>query len=260
MLKFERSIQDAVVSIRLKSRSSFFDRALLQALLWSFLFHLLLFGTFRIRLNSFNDNSPSMAPIAVAIEHEPQEAVTSVAALHQDQETIESQGLFTQSLDPTVWQAACIDKLASRTSLAHATSSFLFHGSNEEDLLNVQKEVTYTPTLYPLQISCSRSLRALTIVDDGSSLFRTKGPKDDLGKLYLSKQSYPIEYKVKIEGATGKVVRWERKYELLDKELQKVADRLINIIRFAPFNKRSAKGSLTLTFCATSEEIAELLK
>lgn len=259
MLKFERTSQDAVVSIRLKSRSSFFDRALLQALLWSFLFHLLLFGTFRIRLNTFNDNSPTMAPIAVAIEHEPQEAVTSVAALHQEQEAIESQGLFTQSVESAVWQAACIDNIASRASKS-PTSSFLFHGSNDEDLLNVQKEVAYAPTLYPLQLSCSRSLRALAIVDDGSNLFRTKGPKDDLGKLYLSKQSYPIEYKVKIEGATGKVVRWERKYELLDKDLQKIADRLINVIRFAPFSKRSAKGSLTLTFCATSEEIQELLK
>jgi len=262
VLKFERTGQEAIVSIRLRSRSSFFDRALLQALLWSFLFHLLLFGTFRIRYDSFIDTTPAMHPINVAIEHEPQEPMPGVSAI-DDSGPIDPAALFLHSLDMADWKASCLEKLAPRaTSLQGdlATPRLTSCALTQEELATSQKSIAYAPILYPLHLSCSRSLRSLEITEDGSSLFRSKTLHDDLGRLTLSKQSYPIEYKVKIEGATGMIIHWERKYELLDKELQKVADRLISKITFAPFAKRSAKGSITLTFCCNGEEIQELLR
>src|SRR5205085_412353 len=92
--------------------SSFLDRPLLQALLWSFLFHLLLFGGFRIRFANFIDSSPQMAPIAVSLEQEVEGGGITLIA---EQDPIESKAtLFTQSLDESEWLSASLDKLSSR--------------------------------------------------------------------------------------------------------------------------------------------------
>src|SRR5438874_1082514 len=71
MVHFQRLGQNASAAIGLKERTSFFDTALLQALFWSLIIHLVLFGTFRIRLNDYQETSQEMIPLNVAIDDEP---------------------------------------------------------------------------------------------------------------------------------------------------------------------------------------------
>lgn len=260
MLKFERLSKETVVSIRVKERSSFLDKALLQALIWSFVFHLVLFGTFRIRYNSFLDSSPPLKPIAVAIDPELTSDTFAITALADIDESLDNASAFFHTVDENEWKMSCIQNLLPPTSnnCSYLPSPTLSHLS-QDDVSMLAKEITYAPIVYPLQLKLSRSLKNLYLVDDGSALFKTKGPYDDLGRYALSTKLSPIDYKVKVDGKTGTIVGWQRTYELLDKELQKVADTLITKIRFAPFSHKSQRGTITMSFCCSGEEIGELL-
>lgn len=229
----------------IKERTSFLDKALLQALLYSLLIHLVLFGSFRIRLNDFQDSTPQMLPIDVAIDADKIDAIqTETNAL--DLQQIDSKSLFISNLDPDEYRAI---NLALVSQPADST----------EDMLDRTSKLAWTPRMYPLQLKLSPQLKALELTDDGSSLFREKGPYDSIGRFALAPNHLPIEYKVRINGMTGCVEGAEKDQVLLDKRLQSVADLIISHIRFKPFSEKQIAGRITLIFCCSGDEIKSLM-
>jgi len=58
--------------------------------------------------------------------------------------------------------------------------------------------------------------------------------------------AFAIEYRVRILPETGKVVEMKRSGELLDKRLQRCADKVVSCVRFAPFAKELPRSLLGL--------------
>ncbi|MBS0634495.1 MAG: hypothetical protein JSR37_03430 [Verrucomicrobia bacterium] len=217
------------------------DRPLLQALIYSLIFHLMLFGTFRIRLSDFQDHTPQMRPLDVAIDSEKIE-------VSNDQEIpADKSALFLANLDPEEHMKMNIALLQDDPD------------SDEDALQRVSPKLTWAPKMYPLKLKVSNSLKTLTLVDDGSSLFREKRANETLARFVLAAHHFTIEYNVFVDGATGDIMRFERKDELLDKRLQAVADRIITQIKFLPFREKQRNGNITLSFCCTGEEIKGFL-
>lgn len=229
----------------LKERTTFLDKALLQALVYSLLFHLLLFGSFRIRLNDYQESTPQMRPIDVGIDTEKSDrAQTVINAL--DTEQIDPSALFISNLDTQEYWAMNLALLNKPVD-------------TEDEILEPPTKLAWTPRMYPLQLKLSAQLKALELTDDGSSLFREKGPYDSIGRFALAANHLPIEYKVRINGVTGRIESAEKDQVLLDKRLQSVADQIINHIQFKPFSEKCLAGRITLIFCCTGDEIKSLM-
>ena len=228
-----------------KERTTFFDKALLQALVYSLLIHLVLFGSFRIRLNDFLESSPQMLPVDVAIDADKPDVSGSVSNSLESQPSNATRG-FILHLDADEYKAMNLALLPPRPH-------------KDEELLDRTPKLAWAPRMYPLQLKLSPQLKALTLIDDGSALFREKGPNDSLGRFVLAANHLPIVYKVRINGITGHVEHAEKDQVLLDKRLQSVADRIVSHIQFKPCSEKSIAGSITLIFCCTGDEIMSLM-
>src|SRR6185295_7379107 len=126
--------------------------------------------------------------------------------------------------------------LALQTTASSTSLEELF---DNEYMQKVAFEKTYSEKIYPLTLQCSKSLTKLKLLQDGSELFHQRAAHESSASFLLAKQHYPISYEVYVSPKTGKVVRWTRKRELLDKPLQQLADRIIEKIAFQPFEKRA---------------------
>lgn len=228
-----------------KERTTFLDKALLQALVYSLLIHLVLFGSFKIRLNDFQESSPQMLPIDVALDADKIDVAHAVTHT-QEGEGLDPSTLFISALDPDEYKSMNLALLPSRED-------------KDEAILDLPSKLAWTPKMYPLQLKLSSPLKALVLIDDGSGLFREKGPNDSIGRFALAANHLPIEYKVSINGITGSVERAEKDQVLLDKRLQSTADSIISHIRFKPFSEKRIAGSITLIFCCTGDEIVSLM-
>ncbi len=248
MLRLERSQKKAPLAIQLPKRSSFLDKALLQALVYSFIFHLVLFGTFKIRLNDYQEQLPQMLPLNVAIDTEKNEGLrfeTEVVDIDQLDRSL----FFISNLDEDEYKAMTL-----ALSDQHSIAAF-----SNQTIHEMTPTLTWAPRMYPLKLKLSSKLKALTLLEDGSSLFRDRGLNESLDRFVLADKHLPTEYKVTVDGTTGLIMSAERKNVLLDKRLQACADAVINNICFKPFSEKSATGSITLVFCCTGDEIQGLM-
>lgn len=210
----------------------FLDKALLQALIWSLALHVVVLGTFKIRLNDFSEYTPQMQAVDVAVEQDDSIQVTA------SQEPQDKSLLFLATIDPK-------DTLPPTKKVIQN--------------LPVSASPKWSYTLYPLEFKLSSELKSLTLLDDGSCLFRKNGPRDTLAKLALTAHHLPIEYKVSVNGQTGKIVAQERQQVLLDKKLQVIGDELMKHVRFKPCQKEQITGTITLVFCCSGDEIGAYL-
>lgn len=231
----------------LKERTGFLDKALLQALLWSLVFHLALFGSFRIRLNDYQESSPQMLPLDVAIDADYDATNVATAVDIQD---IDNDALLTMNLDGQEYKAILLQTIPKNQHMAYAE-----HNTPQMPT----DTLSWAPRMYPLQLKLSPQLKALGLIDDGSGLFRKKGPHDTLGRFVLAANHLPIEYKVTVNPKTGRIEYAEKEHILLDKRLQAVADRIISQMQFHTFSEKSVTGSITLIFCCTGDEIKSLM-
>lgn len=242
-----REFTHSTITLRLQERSPFFDRALLQALFWSLIFHLALFSSFRIRLNDYQESSPQMLPLDVAIDADKFDEAKIVATT-VDSQLANPSDLFCSNIDPEEYKAMNLALLPTAESRV-----------NDDDIASQSAPLIWAPKMYPLQLKLSPQLKDLALLDDGSSLFRKKSPYDTLGRFVLTSNHLPIEYKVYVNGLTGRIDRAEREQVLLDKRLQAIGDRLISQVKFKPFSEKNVTGSITLIFCCTGDEIKSLM-
>lgn len=238
-------------------RSALVDKALLQALIYSLLLHLILFGTFRIRLNDYKETATEMRPLSVAIDVPDEFGVAVEKAAPYD-----TSSLVTSTFDEDEYKAMHLSmqhpvKLEPTYHPPEASNTLSAY--TDKDIIDLAGNFTYAPKAYPLQLKLSSQLKALTLVEDGSSLFRKKAPHEDLSHLALAANHFPIEYTVTVSGPTGTITTLKRPNVLLDKELQLVADRIIKCIRFEPFSQKSVTGTITLVFCTSGQELKSYL-
>ncbi|MCE5293918.1 MAG: hypothetical protein LLF94_04835 [Chlamydiales bacterium] len=236
---------------------SFLDKALLQALFYSLLFHLVLFGTFRIRFNDYQENTPQMLPLNVAIDAEP---ITEAKVI--DAEDV-SHKTFLATIPESEYKAMNLALLNPPSKYELETTHLppnSLTAFSDADIADLAPKSTWAAKMYPLQLKLSHDLKKLTLLEDGSKNFRDKGPYESLGRFALTSNHLPIEYKVTVDGATGHIIRHEREQVLLDKRLQACADKLIDEITFEPFSENQITGRITLVFCCSGDEIKGFLK
>src|SRR5689334_10645560 len=86
MLKLERLGNSEKVQIRVKERRSFFDRRLRQAFTYSLLFHVVVFGVFRVKFLQVHEGAAAFRPVEVALDQEsPEEMSLGTIAEVQDE-------------------------------------------------------------------------------------------------------------------------------------------------------------------------------
>lgn len=235
------------IEIRFKPRIAMFDRPLQRALLYSFLFHALLFGLFRIKCFDLNEPEVTFHPVEVAIEDEvPEEkSLVTVAEMHSDEKTrMEA------------------PKNKEKVLLAQAPLDVSCPQGELPDYF-LSEHIEFQEPLYPLKLRLSKSLSKLQLIEDGSSFFKVKDAKRH-ASYTLAARTYPIEYIVRISVKTGAIVEWKRKKELIDKVLQAHADAFIQKLRFAPCEATTAhsklKGKIVMVFECPGEALAKMVR
>jgi hypothetical protein len=259
MLKLERLSGQGGVHIRLKEKSFLFDAPFLRALGYSFLFHLVLFGVFKIEFLDIPEPIPNPCPVEVAVGVPEQ----SIVAAHVD-----------ASFDKPLFVESPLSKIElsqtplNKTELLLSQLQYNIHNNTlfyetKEEYPNLAKEMSeplaFQEKLYPLRLKLSSSLTQLKLVEDGSCLFKEKSPHHLTASYILTIHPLDIEYSIVVSGETGKVIEWHRSKELLDKKLQRYADKLIQTIAFAPNERMYIKGKVLLIFKCSGEEIENLV-
>jgi hypothetical protein len=260
MLKIEQQTNSSNVSVRLKDKGSLLDRPFKQALIYSFLFHALVFGVFRVQFSTISDPTEPINPVEVAIDTErtadgdDAQELVAIAEQESTQEKV--------SFAPYVKEYIKIaEKYYSDASTAQIEPTALhesevFDDEGFEEKLYLTK-LPYQLRHYPLRLEFTTALSKLKLLEDGSSLFKEKSASFSRQKIPFA--FFTIAYNVKISGQTGKITEWKRKRELLDKKLQVCADRIIDQIQFAPFQLTSLRGKIWIVFECSGDEISEYL-
>jgi hypothetical protein len=205
------------------------NRILLQALIYSLLIHAVLVLCFRIRLFDFRSEPVAFTPAKLFVDDEP---VASASIIQEKLKTA-----------PTVF----LDELTEHTEESRSQIQALF-----------VQDIAFPDQGYPLRIKCSPSLKPLLLIEDGSHLFKHMTSPHQQEVSLLSCRKFTIEYSVDVDGTTGKLSSWSRTRELLDKELQQIADKIVSELRFAP-HKKSLSGKLWINFYCSGEELQDYL-
>ncbi len=266
MLKLERTDATQQVEIRINEKRSFFDRHLRQAFTYSLLFHALLFGLFRIKFSQIHETAEAFRPVQVAVDNEKieenaQQAIAEVADTPINLAPHSTQALLARSW-PFNFDQALSSVLLSPSSDAYETedviesSEMLLQESAKLDQLKIR----FSEHVYPLTLKLSKKLSRLQLIEDGHELFRLKAKTLADAHLLLATTSYPISYKVHILGKTGKVILWDRKKELIDKQLQEYADKIVQTLTFEPFAEDEIKGRIQIIFKCDGQKIQEFLQ
>ncbi|MBS0654247.1 MAG: hypothetical protein JSR46_00575 [Verrucomicrobia bacterium] len=254
MLEFDPLANE--LSIRVKTNPLALQRPLIKALIWSAVFHLCLVSAFRIKMIDFHEVKYPITPIDVAIDDE--EGPKTSVALQQRQHM---QPIMPIS-DPC-WDACRHDSLKEPLPLPCPLRRPLpgSLGSVVPDsvIASSEKSLSTRPRLYPLKLKFSPTLKKLKVLVDGSSLFKQQEDPMELHLLFLAPAFFSIKYDVRIDGKSGKVVRWNREKKLGSTYVQTCADMIVSHLRFAPSTQEQIGGRLSLSFRCTEEKLKELL-
>jgi hypothetical protein len=265
MLKLERVARTQDVVIRLNSRASFLDKALWYAIFWSALVHLVLFGLFRIKVTDASTHAVLLDPIEVALVSDKLEREVYHTEVRPETSTPISKMPITElagayatlpipSVPATPLQALAIPEQDIDHTHALQAMAPHTHEAMQACFQALPSQVQY----YPLSLQLSKSLQDRALLDDGVHLFLPK-KRGFPSSYFLSQPSISTEYRVQVDGQSGKVTSWQRRGELLDKALQSVAERLIRTLRFAPVEIRRTEGTILVTFHCTGDALQEWL-
>lgn len=260
MLKIERLKNDASVQIRPNDKGLLFDRPFKQALIYSFLFHLLVFGLIRVKFIAIYEPTAQLQPVEVAIDAERDEpngeavTVTGLEGQNEEEHFAPVVVHYPQEFHPQNLNS----QVNGRQDIA--LSEYPMDKRIEESVADsFSQKIGYPLHFYPLKIECTSSLSKLTVVEDGSQLFKEKNNYSVQRVAKLPIIFFTIEYSAKVSGMSGKIIESKRKKELWDKKLQACADKIIQVMRFAPSNKKTIRGKILITFECSGDEIEEYL-
>ena len=250
MLKLERLKNSQKIELRYLPSHKLLERPLQRALLYSFLFHALLFGLFRIQYDDLDDhNLVEPLPIEVAIEKE-NDTVATILDLEEQEKPLKI------PIAKTLFSAPCtFDKESSIFSLIYPKK---IKPSPLDSEIHERADLP-DERLYPLTLKLSHAIHKLELIDDGSMLFRKKQFSDRTSEFQMTLQHYAITYHVEVTPQTGKITLSSRTQELLDKKLQKVADLLLEQIRFQAFHVPKVEGRVSVIFHAPGDSVEGML-
>ncbi|MDB6080818.1 MAG: hypothetical protein JWO53_90 [Chlamydiia bacterium] len=248
MLQVERIGKNQTVEIKFKAKTSLFDRPLQRALLYSFLFHGLIFGVFRVKFFDLPEPATTFHPVEVAIEENQEQEKSLVAVAEESKEenliapiNRENLNFLQTTLD---YEELLADAQFLKKQAPDITTRF------------TSEKLEFQEPYYPLKIHLTKALSCMKLIEDGSSLFKKRESHS------MRYASYPIEYTIKVSSKTGTVVTWKRKKELIDKKLQAQADRLIQELRFSASSSSDSLvgGKVVIVFTCTGDELERMLQ
>jgi hypothetical protein len=248
MLQVKNVKNSQKIEVRFLPKPRMVDRPLQRALLYSFLFHALLFGLFRIQYSDLHEREPFFQPIQVAIEADTESKAVVADVVHEEKKTLLAIDKQKLTEAPLFEREKAIYDLVSEPPY------------DSLDTFALLTKIDMSQKLYPMRLKLSSKLSKLELLEDGSCFFRKKEKTDRIARLQLAYAHYPITYHVTVDGASGKVIHSSRTKELLDKKLQVLADAIIDKIQFFPSEEQQVSGRLSIIFYADSEEIEEMLQ
>ncbi len=258
MLRLKRLPHDRV-SIQVQDKKTSYDIRFWRSLIYSTIFHLLLFGMVRIEYLTTHEMLKPAIPVEVSIEQEPGD----IAIADVVEEKTPMPELFSHLATPLLCIPYGVYPSHSDTTFMTEEES-LNHQQPYSPITQISYHVENTPSftssmprehIYPLQLHLSDDLHKLQLVSDGSLLFRYKRVSDAVAKMKLTVNPLAIDYEVTICGETGKILEWQRTRVLLDKRLQECADTLMQEIRFGKTGGDATRGIIRISFTCTGDEI-----
>lgn len=107
-------------------------------------------------------------------------------------------------------------------------------------------------------------LRHLSIIDDGSSLFKKSSVQTLLNAPLFTEPTAKIDFAVNISPSTGKIQKAICLKEPYDKRFQTIASRLLRKMQFhtggIALEKNVWTGTISIQFYGTFEKIVSLLE
>lgn len=265
MLKLERRARTQDVVIRLSTRTPFLDKALWYAIFWSALAHLVLFGLFRIKVTDPSAHTAFLDPIEVALvsdklerEAHHTEVRPETSAPVSKMPITELAGAYATLPLPDVPRTSVQEIAMPEQDIDHSQALQAMAPHTSEAMQAHFQRLPSQVQIYPVSLKLSKSLRDRTLLEDGVDLFLPK-KRGFPSSYFLSQLPTSIEYRVQVDGQSGKVTSSQRRGELVDKTLQSVADRLIRTIRFAPADQPRTDGMITITFHCTGDALQDWL-
>ncbi len=265
MLRVERKAGTSEIVIRTK-KNRWIESRFLQAIGYSFLLHIAVCGIFRIKSLPLEEAKITNAiEVSILSEKGDEEGEPLSSALA---ETIEASSNKKPFFDAALLTASNKALLPEQPFLDQAACTEVALFPSQKKVFLVQPyfqkasptlavPISWKERFYPLDITFSSSLSSLTLIEDGSSLFKEKNSKPFF-LVHIAKIP-KIEYRIVVSGKTGKIESWTRKKELLDKKFQYYIDLLVQTLRFAPSKEESYEGKLWIEFACTGEEIETFL-
>jgi hypothetical protein len=267
MLTLERAARTRAVNIRLQGKSPLFDRTLTLALLCSILVHLVLFGIFRIKMTDIGEPLALLDPIEVALVTEKldKEQELPLTEVVSENEALAPKARITDLVRacnhiplPTVTFRPAQEIYVPERDVDHSNGYQQASQLTEQVLKTHIQKFPCQLHVYPLTLQLSPSLKKLTLMEDGMQFFIPKQPGFSSG-YFMTQTPIPIEYQVKIDGASGKITSWQRHGQLIDKVLQSCADLIIKAIRFAPTEAKMIEGKIAIIFACNGDSLQEWL-
>ncbi len=242
----------------------FFEPVFLRFLLVSFAIHLGLFGFVRMRMTQISDDIKPTIPIEVAIDQSFKSSENKVDVISPLHTNIPFQAFFSEPNYVDLWlekEKAMQVPIMHLYDLYNTNEPFFYIvGQSQEkfDDYAVDFSVNEEKKLFPIKIDTTGALRDLTIIEDGSKLFRSENPNASRA-VFLKPYEQSIDYDVVVKGKSGKISSFTRKKELLDKNLLSLSDAILKEMRFIKNKRAIVTGSVTITFLCHSDDMKKLL-
>ena len=275
MLKLERNPSTKHIAIRLKEKKAFVDRPFFIALVYSVLFHLIVFGFFKVQMGDPHEAVSELDPIEVAMLSDKAEDQEIPDLVGQVQiETQGDQNDLRISLSPNIEIEPKFPHLSHEAPpLANLIAASTFSYDDDEPLKEYTKDLAWTPKkegsplnwrsrIYPLCLKFSDNLQPLVLLEDGSRLFKEKSPRMK-NSLFSTSGLTSLEYNVKIHAQSGKIEKYSCKKDLQNMNLEQYGNLIIRSLRFAPTSSSIDtihSGRIWVTFLCPPNELRSYLR
>ena len=267
MLKLEKK-QGQVVQIRFKEERPFWKRALVRALVYSLLAHIVLISVIKIRLLNVHGETGSTIPIEVALDQDEEASSILPTKTVDAHDSFAMKELFLDCYEAPEEKMNLVgyDKMQLAFSLEPAIEKgqpyvFEIPASLEHEVLLASLPPLPKISSPPFKLHFSNELNRFTMISDGSSIFAEdkkfeKSNADDANTL--------IEFDIDFDRASGTITSWTMKETSGDSRLDGFASKILEEVRFLPQTVEdeyeSIQGTCQIEFCAPYEDIQKLIK
>ena len=233
----------------LKSRFS-------QALLWSLSFHLGLLLIFSVS-SFFLPSAPLSQQIDIQLDFSSPISLTSLEVNtneHPCEMLLETYCLRSNHLTDSTLLACTTG--SETTPLIRSYTAPQLPWEAGDGLLKPP------PKAYPMKITLQKGLQSLILTQDASDLFKTL--TDDMSSyIPIFPDSLPrLSFQVTINRKEGRVIKIDSEREFTDKRLQRLAEKVLQEIRFQPTEGASeecVRGEIMLQFASAFDSMSQQL-